>query len=53
VEPEADADTVHAILVAGMEPVRLAMRNVRLLLPKAIRAEGLTYVFGDIISSNF
>jgi hypothetical protein len=52
VEPEADADTVHAILVAGMEQVRRAMRNIRLLLPKAISAEGLTYAFGEIISSS-
>lgn len=43
-EPEADADAVHAIVVDAMEQLRIAMRTIRLLVPKAIRAEGTTYI---------
>jgi hypothetical protein len=43
-EPEADADQVHALVVACMEPARAAMREIRRQMPKLIRAEGITYV---------
>lgn len=43
-EPEADADAVHAIVVEAMEQLRIALRTVRLLVPKVIRAEGTTYI---------
>lgn len=43
-EPEANADEVHRIVVDAMDQLRVAMRAVRLLVPKAIRAEGISYV---------
>jgi hypothetical protein len=43
-EPEADADRVHALVVEAMEALRVAMRDVRRTMPRAIRAEGITYV---------
>ena len=43
-EPEADADQVHALVVDCMEAARAAMREIRRLMPKLIRAEGITYV---------
>jgi hypothetical protein len=43
-EPEADADQVHAIVVGCMEAARAAMREIRRLMPKLIRTEGITYV---------
>ena len=43
-EPEADADQVHALVVACMEAARAAMREIRRQMPKLIRAEGITYV---------
>jgi hypothetical protein len=45
-EMEADADKVHEIAADAMEQLRVTMRTVRLLLPKAIRRERVTYVFG-------
>lgn len=45
-EPEANADTVHEIVVAALEELRITMREIRSQLPKAIRYEGITYVFG-------
>jgi hypothetical protein len=36
---------VHRAVVDGMEELRRAMRNLRVLLPKIIRAEGVTYIF--------
>jgi hypothetical protein len=43
-EPEADADKLHALVVQAIEALRTAMRDVRRTMPKAIRAEGITYV---------
>jgi hypothetical protein len=43
-EPEADADKLHALVVQAMEGLRTAMRDVWRTMPKAIRAEGITYV---------
>jgi len=45
-EPEADPDAVHQVVIDALEPLRSTMHTIRLLLPKAIRAEGITYVFG-------
>ena len=42
-DPEADAPAVHGLLVAAMQPVLLTMRQLRNEVPKALRAEGLTY----------
>jgi hypothetical protein len=44
-EPEADADQVRGIVVSCMEAARTAMSDIRRLMPKLIRAEGITYVF--------
>jgi hypothetical protein len=44
-EPDADPEAVHRAVVDGMEELRRAMRNLRVLLPKIIRAEGVTYIF--------
>jgi hypothetical protein len=46
-EPEADADHVHALVVDCMDATRTAMREIRRLMPKLIRAEGITYVIDD------
>jgi hypothetical protein len=43
-EPEADADHVHQLVLAAMESLRVAMRDVRRTMPKLIRTEGLTYL---------
>ena len=43
-EPEADADQVHGIVVDALDLVRLNMRDIRRLVPKIIRAEGITYI---------
>jgi hypothetical protein len=43
-EPEADTDEVHRVVVDAMDQLKTAMRTVRLLVPKAIRAEGINYV---------
>lgn len=43
-EPEADADKVHAIVVAAMEQLTSTMTELRALIPDAIRAEGITYI---------
>jgi hypothetical protein len=43
-EPEADADQVHALVVGCMGAARSAMCEIRRLMPKLIRAEGITYV---------
>jgi hypothetical protein len=43
-EPVADADQVHALVVACMDATRAAMREIRRLMPKLIRAERITYV---------
>lgn len=44
-EPEADPDAVHQVVVNALEALRSTMRAIRILLPKAIRAEGIVYVF--------
>jgi hypothetical protein len=43
-EPEADPDSVYVLVVEAMEALRVAMRDVRRTMPRAIRAEGITYV---------
>ena len=43
-EPEANADEVHRIVVAAMDQLKVAMRTIRQSVPKAIRAEGIAYV---------
>lgn len=45
-EPEADPDAVHQIVGDALEALRSTMYQIRKLLPKAIRAEDITYVFG-------
>lgn len=45
-EPEADADALHQMVVNALEALRVAMRDTRLLMPRAIRREGITYIFG-------
>ncbi len=44
-EMEADADAVHEIVVDALVALRLAMREIRCILARAIRREGITYVF--------
>jgi hypothetical protein len=46
-EPEADANQIHALVVACMETARGAMREIRRLMPKLIRAEGITYLIDN------
>lgn len=43
-EPLADADHLHVLVVAAMESLRTAMRDVRRTMPKMIRAERIAYV---------
>lgn len=43
-EPEADADLVHSIVVDAMTQLRGAMRTLRLAMPRALRAEGIAYM---------
>jgi hypothetical protein len=43
-EPEADADRVHSIVVAAMGALYEAMRHVRVDFPRAIRAERIAYL---------
>jgi hypothetical protein len=43
-EPEANADEVHRILVEAMTALYEAMRDIRSALPKALRAEKIAYL---------
>lgn len=42
-DPEADAEAVHRLLIDAMEPLRAAMRDVRREMPRAIRRERIVY----------
>jgi hypothetical protein len=42
-EPESDADAVHALVAETLLALKEAMAKIRVLLPKAIRAEGIFY----------
>ena len=43
-DPEANADRVHEIVVTALEELHRAMRSFRALLGRAIRAEGIAYI---------
>lgn len=42
-DPDADAEKVYRMLVSAMEALRVAMRGIRIDLPKAVRAAGIWY----------
>lgn len=44
-EPEANADAVHLVVVEALDGLRIAMRDIRRLVPRMIRQEGMTYIF--------
>jgi hypothetical protein len=43
-EPEADADRVHDVVLAATTALFTAMTAVRQLIPEAIRAEGINFI---------
>jgi hypothetical protein len=44
-EADADADLVHAVAVAALDDLAACMREVRRLLPDAVRSEGISYIY--------
>lgn len=44
-EDQADAEQVHEIVVDALDDLRAAMRDVRRVIPKIVRAEEITYIF--------
>lgn len=43
-EPEADADEVHRVVIEALEELTTSMVKVRAAIPDAIRSEGITFV---------
>lgn len=49
-EPEADEDALHGIVVAAMLSTGHTMLDIRTIIPVAIRNEGINYVHGSASS---
>lgn len=44
-EPDASADVVHSVAVAPLEALAATMREVRRLIPEAVRGERINYPY--------
>lgn len=44
-EPDASADVVHSVAVAALEALAATMREVRRLIPEAVRGERINYPY--------